>query len=356
MAIQARNQIVPRSDEKQMQKKPSDVFLSEGTITLLQKSLGDKQTARRVATTLLSVYQRTPKLQQCTPASIIAAALEGEGAKNLSLSNGDYAIVPYGTTATFQLQVTGLKRLCLRSQAYADIDAFDVREGEFKGRDPNTRRPIIEWIEDDDIREQLPIVGYYAFYKLNEKYNGFFKSIYWTHDKILKHANRYSPAFNLEKYTKLLSGEISGKDADWLRRGSPWYGDPTDEGHMKMCKKTVLKQILNDGMAPKEIADIVHDDDTVERTGEPVIYNPELFATTAAAVPDDSPVVEDAPAQEAAEAPQSAPEPQVVQEPSPAPKRGRPAKGKAAEPAPAVPAHDEEDLSDFDTDSFFDGM
>lgn len=355
MAIQARNQIVPRT-ETGVQKKPSDVFLSEGTITLLQRSMGDQQTARRLATTLLSVYQRTPKLQKCSPASIIAAALEGEVAKNLSLSNGDYAIVPYGDKATFQLQVTGLKRLCLRSLAYSDINAYDVREGEYKGRDPETRRPIIEWIEDEDEREQLPIVGYYAFYRLNEKYNGFFQCIYWSHDKILRHANRYAPAFNLEKYNKLLSGEISGRDADWLRSGSPWYGDPTDEGHMKMCKKTVLKQLLGDGLAPKEVSDIVRSDNAVEQTGEPVIYSPELFATAAAVeepAPQELPVPQTA--QEATEAPQSKPETKAVQEPSPAPKRGRPARQKDAEPVPQAPAQEpvKPDLEDFDTDSFF---
>ena len=360
MAITPRNQIVPRAEQGGA-KKPSDIFLSEGTLTLLQRAFGDEHTARRVATTLLSVYQRTPKLQNCTPASIIAAALEGEGAKNLSLSNGDYAIVPYGDKATFQLMVTGLKRLCLRSLAYADIDAFDVREGEYKGRDPQTRRPIIEWIEDDDEREQLPIVGYYAFYKLNERYNGFTKSIYWTHDKILRHADRYSKAFSLEKYKKLLDGEITGRDADWLRNGTPWYADPNDEGHMKMCKKTVLKQLLGDGFAPKEIADIINEDSAVERTGEPVIYDAELFAGAMPAVeqkneePQTEPEPQEPPAEE--------PTPVIERPANPLPKRGRPPKEKpiqppaskeiASAPVPVQPAEAEEDLADFDTESFF---
>ena len=357
MAIQARNQIVPRSDGMtEQKKKPSEIFLSKGTLNLLQSSFGDMATARRVATTLLSVYQRTPKLQECKPETIIAAALEGEGSKNLSLSNGDYAIVPYGDKATFQIQVNGIKRLCLRSLAYADINAFDVREGEFKGRDPVTRRPIFEWIEDEDEREQLPIVGYYAFYKLNEKYNGFTQAIYWSHDKILRHADRYSKAFSLEKYKRLLSGKMSEKEANWLRNGSPWYGDPTDEGHIKMCKKTVLKQLLSDGLAPKEIADIVSEDNETERTGEAVKYDNDLFGK-----PDVTPAAEEAEtAQEATEAPQSDEAPQEVSVPSPGKKRGRPAKAADEKPVVDVPFEEvagDADLpfGDDDPDAFFFG-
>lgn len=358
MAIQARNQIVPRSDGNgvtEQKKKPSEIFLSKGTLNLLQSSFGDMATARRVATTLLSVYQRTPKLQECKPETIIAAALEGEGSKNLSLSNGDYAIVPYGDKATFQIQVNGIKRLCLRSLAYADINAFDVREGEFKGRDPVTRRPIFQWIDDEDEREQLPIVGYYAFYKLNEKYNGFTQAIYWSHDKILRHADRYSKAFSLEKYHKLLSGEMSEKEANWLRNGSPWYGDPTDEGHIKMCKKTVLKQLLGDGLAPKEIADIVSEDNETERTGEAVKYDNELFGK-----PEVTPAAEtaDEAAQEPREAAQSVEAPPEVSTPSPAKKRGRPAKAvdeSAVVDVPYEPVDEVPPMDEDDHDSFFFG-
>lgn len=281
MAQQPRNQIAQRPQQGQIvndfddRGKKFTTFINGQAIkNLLSQSLGGPQAAAQVTSTLISQVSANPKLQQCQPMTILAAALRGEVGMGLSLVLGDYAIIPYKDQASFQLQVNGLKRLCLNSKAYAKIDCFDVREGEFKGRDRVTREPIIEWIEDDDEREQLPIVGYYAFYKLNEQYNGFTSTIYWTRDKILRHADRYSKAFSMDKYNALMEGKITGWDAEKLRNGSPWYGQPDEEAHMKMCKKTVLKQLLSDGFAPKSttIQQMIEADNAEERDDAPVIY------------------------------------------------------------------------------------
>ena len=287
MAQQARNQIAQRPQQSQIvndfddRGKKFTTFINGNAIkNLLSQSLGGPQAAAQVTSTLISQVSSNPKLQQCQPMTILAAALRGEVGMGLSLVLGDYAIIPYKDQASFQLQVNGLKRLCLNSKAYAKIDCFDVREGEFKGRDRVTREPIIEWIEDDDEREQLPIIGYYAFYKLNEQYNGFTSTIYWTRDKILRHADRYSKAFSMDKYNALLEGRITGWDAEKLRNGSPWYGQPDEEAHMKMCKKTVLKQLLSDGFAPKSttIQQMIDADNAEERDDAPVIYGDQFDA------------------------------------------------------------------------------
>ena len=80
-----------------------------------------------------------------------------------------------------------------------------------------------------------------------------------------------------------MAGEITGWDADKLRNGSSWYGEPDDMAHMKMCKKTVLKQLLNDGFAPKEIDLVLRQDDAEEQSGEPIIRPEDIVATFAAA-------------------------------------------------------------------------
>lgn len=287
MAQQPRNQIAQRPQQGQIvndfddRGKKFTTFINGQAIkNLLSQSLGGPQAAAQVTSTLISQVSANPKLQQCQPMTILAAALRGEVGMGLSLVLGDYAIIPYKDQASFQLQVNGLKRLCLNSKAYAKIDCFDVREGEFKGRDRVTREPIIEWIEDDDEREQLPIVGYYAFYKLNDQYNGFTSTIYWTRDKILRHADRYSKAFSMDKYNALMDGKITGWDAEKLRNGSPWYGQPDEEAHMKMCKKTVLKQLLSDGFAPKSttIQQMIEADNAEERDDAPVIYGDQFDA------------------------------------------------------------------------------
>jgi recombination protein RecT len=324
------NQIVPAGAPEGGQKL-STIYLGNGAVDLVKRAIGDEKTARRMLTTLLTAVQNNTKLQECDPKSVINAALDGEVAKNLSLSNGEYYIIPYKQTASMQLSVRGLEKLCLRSRAYADVGAFDVREGEFKGLDSRTRRPIMEWITDLERREELPIIGYYAFYELSEKYNNMFRSVYWTHNMILNHANRHSNAFNLDTYNRLLSGEIQGWDAEKLRRGSPWYGEPLDMGHRAMCEKTVMKQLLKSGWAPKEINEIVDQDDALERTGEPIIRPEDIISTFPPATPE---------AREAVLSEAEAPE---VKEPAPAPK-----KPTAAKEAPESPKEAEVPFSMFD--------
>lgn len=324
------NQIVPAGAPEGGQKL-STIYLGSGAVDLVKRAIGDEKTARRLLTTLLTAVQNNTKLQECDPKSVINAALDGEVAKNLSLSNGEYYIIPYKQVASMQLSVRGLEKLCLRSRAYADVGAFDVREGEFKGLDSRTRRPIMEWITDLETREELPIIGYYAFYELSEKYNNMFRSVYWTENMILNHANRHSNAFNLDTYKRLLNGEIQGWDAEKLRRGSPWYGDPMDMGHRSMCEKTVMKQLLKSGWAPKEIDELVNQDDALERTGEPIIRPEDIIST----FPPATPETREAPVSEA-EAPE-------VKEPAPAPK-----KPTAAQETPESPKEAEVPFSMFD--------
>ena len=336
------NQIVAAGNGAPAQggeQKLSAMYLGNGAVSLVKAAIGDEKAARRVLTTVLTVVQKNQKLQECSMQSVLNAALDGEVSKNLSLANGEYAIVPYKGTATMQLMVNGIKKMAIRSRAYADTDCYDVREGEFKGYDPKTRRPIVEWITDADRREELPIVGYYAFYELNDEYNHFFKSLYWTHRQILRHADRYSKAFSLATWEKLMAGEITGWDAEKLRNGSSWYGEPDDMAHMKMCKKTVLKQLLNDGFAPKEIDLVLRQDDAEEQSGEPIIRPEDIVATFAAA---PVPAKDEGDAEETPEIVEAEQEPQAEKKPEPetkpaaeAPKRGRPRKdaGEKAEQA-----------------------
>lgn len=241
---------------------------------MIDKSIGDPRRAAAFVSTMISVVNMTPKLQECNVGTLISAALRGEVGMNLSLALGDYSIVPYGQSAQFIISANGLKQLAIRSGNYSDIGFFDVREGEYKGRDKRTRKPIFEWIEDEDERETKPIVGYYGFYILNSQYNNFFQCIYWSHERILQHADRYSKAFSLKKYRDLLDGKVSSNEAYKLQNGSPWYGDPNSLGHQKMCIKTIAKQLLGDGLAPKEIQEVISQDNEQEASEEAIIYAP----------------------------------------------------------------------------------
>lgn len=224
----------------------SSIMSSKSVKAMVDNTLRSPERSASFSATLISVVNSSEKLQECDANSIIAAALQGEG-MNLSIALGQYSIVPYGNKANYQLSYKGLSQLAIRSGQYENFGVFDVREGEYKGRDKVTREPQIDWIEDEDAREKLPITGYYGFYILKD---GFRQTLYWSHEKILKHADRYSAAFKLSKYREITSGKMSDEDKAKLRRGSPWYDEPTSEAHMKMCKKTILLQLLGDGKAP----------------------------------------------------------------------------------------------------------
>lgn len=288
------------------QKKPtfSMVINSSTMQNMIGTALKDSRRAASFTSTLISAVSSNTKLAECRPESVISAALRGEG-MNLSLALGQYSIVPYGDSANYQISYKGISQLAIRSGQYADFGVFDVREGEYKGKDPRTRRPVIEWIDDEDEREKKPLVGFYGFYELKD---GFFKSIYWSHEKILLHADRYSKAFDKKTYDDMLSGKIKGSDADKLRSGSPWYGDPLSEAHQKMCKKTLLIQMLNDGTAPLSIEmQTAFKQDTLQEKGDEIIYA------------DDSRIVNTATGEIVADV-------EAVEKEQPAPKKEAPAK------------------------------
>lgn len=141
----------------------------------------------------------------------------------------------------------GYIQLAMSTGFYDDIDCIEVREGEREGRDARTGKPIINLAkyETDEERDAHKIIGYYAYYKLN---TGSFRMEYWPMDKLLRHADRYSPAFKLEKYNALINGELDAKEQAKLLNGTPWYD--VNGGQDRMCKKTVLRSLLNSGYAP----------------------------------------------------------------------------------------------------------
>lgn len=202
--------------------------------------------ATRFISSVVSAVQTNPALAECTNKSILSAALLGE-ALNLSPSPqlGQFYMVPYkkkdkqgnviSVDAQFQMGAKGYKQLAMRTGQYLDIDVIYVRQGEYLGRDKFTGKQRFEFIEDDSVREELPIVGYLAYFEL---LNGFRKQIYWTKEKMEKHADKYSQAFSLDSYKKLLDGKIPQKEM-W-KYSSYWYKSFDD-----MAEKTMIRQIIS---------------------------------------------------------------------------------------------------------------
>lgn len=179
----------------QLQSKPkfSLAIQSDGYKKLINNTLGDPKRASKFIAAISSAVAINASLQQCDAGSILSGALLGE-ALNLSPSPqlGQYYLVPFKDKAQFQLGYKGYIQLAIRSGQYKDIDVIEVREGEYKGRDKITGKHQFEFIEDEVEREEKPIIGYMAYF---EYLNGFYKNLYWSKEKMQKHALEYSQAY-----------------------------------------------------------------------------------------------------------------------------------------------------------------
>lgn len=240
----------------------SQALATEAYKNMIATSIADEKTKNKFIADITSYVASNKMLQECDNVSILSAALQGN-ALNLSPILGEYWVVPYKTKDTykaqFQLGVQGRIQLALRSGEYKKLGANEIRQGEYKGRDPRTGEAIIEYIADDVEREKAPVVGYYAYFEL---LNGFFKSEYFSKEKTLQWAARYSKAFDRDLYEKFIAGKVT----DWkeqLKCSSPWY-----ERFDTMGCNTVLKQVLKWGpksteMRKAEINENIVDDKIV---------------------------------------------------------------------------------------------
>jgi recombination protein RecT len=233
------------NENTQVAKRPSFtmVMQSAGYQKLINSAITDPNKAGRFIASVASAVSVNPGLQECDPKTVLSAALLGEGL-NLTPSPqlGHFYMVPfgdknnpYGKVAAFILGYKGYIQLALRSGQYADIDVMEIKEGEYCGRHAQTGKPVFLFIRDEDKRDELPTVGYLAYF---EYLNGFKKSLYWTKEQMLKHADRYSKAFNRDAYKLLLEGKIPRQDM-W-KYSSFWYS-----GFDDMAKKTMLRQIIS---------------------------------------------------------------------------------------------------------------
>lgn len=130
------------------------------------------------------------------PITVIQSALKA-ATYDLPIDPGlGYAyIVPFnvmrdgvkGMEASFVIGYKGMIQLALRTGAYKTINVIDVREGELKSYNRLTEEADIEFIEDDDERDKLPIVGWCGYYKL---INGTEKTVYMTRSQIEAHERK----------------------------------------------------------------------------------------------------------------------------------------------------------------------
>ncbi len=119
------------------------------------------------------------------------------------------------TEASFILGWKGMNQLALRTGVYAKINVTDVREGELKRYDRLTEDIELRFVENEEERNQLPIIGYAGYYRL---VNGAEKVIYMSRAAIEAHEKRHR------------KGQFMGKG---------WRED-----FDAMARKTVYRQLI----------------------------------------------------------------------------------------------------------------
>lgn len=214
----------------------------------LESVLGERKAS--FVNNLTALVANNASLQVCEPYTVMFAAMKAT-ALDLPLDNslGFAYVIPYKdnkkniTVAQFQIGYKGFVQLSLRTNQFALIPhATDVRKGEFVGCNRLTGEYEFKFVEDDEERQKLEVIGYVSYFKL---LNGASSTLYMTKAEMEAHAMRYSQTYRSSN--------------EYIKRSSKWTTD-----FDKMALKTVLKLNLSKN-APLsvELADAIQADQSV---------------------------------------------------------------------------------------------
>ena len=199
--------------------------------------------APRFLASVISVTNGNSYLQKATAESILGAAMV---AASLDLevipTFGFAAIVPYSdsrtgnTYAQFQLMKRGIIQLAMRTGVFKNVSAGKVYADEYGGEDFYTGELFLNRVAMNDCMrsrddeqattiEECKAAGVVGWFAMFELLNGYRKVLYWSIDKIDKHARKYSQAYR--------SDIRKGTKSSWWRTDFP-----------RMAEKTVLKNLL----------------------------------------------------------------------------------------------------------------
>lgn len=196
--------------------------------------------------TMLNYCEKDAKLLKCDPKSIVNSFLIA-GALNLSfdksLNECYVSAIKDGKVfaATFNVTYRGLYQLCIRSDKYESIEVDKVVEGELIHQDRMTGDKTFDWVQDNDLRNTMKVVGYMSYFKLM---SGLRKSLYMSVTELETHGKTYSDNY-----------------------AEKWAGDKFDA----MSRKTVMKLLLHKfGAKSAEMTKAIkYDQATVNDAGQP---------------------------------------------------------------------------------------
>lgn len=266
------NQLQPQAQRP----KFSVALQTDGYKKLINNTLQDPRRAQRFIASISSAVAVNPALQDCDAGSILSGALLGESL-NLSPSPqlGQYYLVPFDCAikdasgndlyvmgedgkpakndkgykikqtikkAQFIIGFHGMIQLAIRSGQYKKLNVLPLKKGELVHYDPLNEEIEVKMIQDEIQREVAPTTGYYAMF---EYVNGFKKVLYWSREKMDKHALQYSAGYKSDK-AKGYNYTFWSKNFD------------------DMACKTMLRQIIGKwGIMSIEMRDGMERDDSI---------------------------------------------------------------------------------------------
>lgn len=254
-----------------IQKQPSintlmnSILDGEGMRKRFNDLLGER--APQFLSSIVSLVNADKNLQKAfyeAPMTVIQSALKAATFDlPIEPSLGYAYIVPFNNykdgvkrmEASFIIGYKGMVQLCLRTGAYSRVpDAVDVRQGELVRYDRLTGDAEFQWIEDEDEREKLPVIGYAGYFRLK---NGAEKTIYMTVKQIEAHEKKNRKGQNMGKGWR--------DDFDAMARKTVIR---------RLCGKYGLMSITyqNGDIATQNLAQAVMEEDT---TGDEIVVVPE---------------------------------------------------------------------------------
>jgi recombination protein RecT len=197
----------------------------------LSEMLGKR--AGAFANSIINLVKGNKYLQDCTPDSIMASAMQA-ASMNLPIDPalGYAAIVPYKNTAQFQIMYKGLTQLCIRSGQYETLNCVEIYNDELQGHNPITgdvhfkdpaNYKLRYEVNAEGLIDPKNVCGVYACFELK---SGFKCQMYMSKEEVVAHGKRFSKAYQYDLREK--------------KRASMWSIDP-----VTMWKKTVLKRLLS---------------------------------------------------------------------------------------------------------------
>lgn len=234
----AKGLLTQQDQQKAVEKKSpaallNDLLDREGIKKRINEVLGKR--APQFTASLVSLVNASSDLQEVmtfNPLSIIQASLKA-ATYDLPVdpSLGFAHIVAFNETdsktgikskkANFIIGYKGLLQLAMRTGAYKKINVSDIRQGELLSFNRLTEDIELEFVEDEDEREKLPIIGYVGYFRLK---NGLEKTLYMTVEAIKNHEKAHRKG----KYINNI-----------------WKDTPENQNNFRaMCQKTVLRALL----------------------------------------------------------------------------------------------------------------